>query len=97
VDLSPSHNQILKEDSAYPEALIGRGTAYAFKRELHSAIADFTKVFMQNIGMLHIDMFPQFISRLRVVYLRLYNIIQLLVRHGRGEVRLGQPWGSLLR
>ena len=57
VDLSPSHNQILKEDSAYPEALIGRGTAYAFKRELHSAIADFTKVFTQNIGMVHIDMF----------------------------------------
>lgn len=41
-------DQILKEDSAYPEALIGRGTAYAFKRELHSAIADFTKAIQYN-------------------------------------------------
>ncbi|MCI07404.1 tetratricopeptide repeat protein 13-like, partial [Trifolium medium] len=40
--------QILKEDSAYPEALIGRGTAYAFKRELHSAIDDFTKAIQFN-------------------------------------------------
>ena len=37
--------QILQEDPTYPEALIGRGTAYAFKRELDAAIADFTKVF----------------------------------------------------
>lgn len=36
--------QILKKDPAYPEALIGRGTAYAFQRELDAAIADFTKV-----------------------------------------------------
>ena len=36
--------QILKEDPTYPEALVGRGTAYAFQRELSSAIADFTKV-----------------------------------------------------
>ncbi|XP_045812223.1 suppressor of RPS4-RLD 1 [Trifolium pratense] len=41
-------DQILKEDSAYPEALIGRGTAYAFKRELHSAIDDFTKAIQFN-------------------------------------------------
>ncbi|KAJ1414511.1 Tetratricopeptide-like helical domain superfamily [Sesbania bispinosa] len=41
-------DQILKEDPAYPEALIGRGTAYAFKRELHSAIADFTKAIQFN-------------------------------------------------
>jgi len=45
VVLSPSFTQILKEDPAYPEALIGRGTAYAFKRELDAAIADFSKVF----------------------------------------------------
>ncbi|XWS41813.1 hypothetical protein CRYUN_Cryun17cG0115200 [Craigia yunnanensis] len=36
-------DQILKEDPTYPEALIGRGTAYAFQRELEAAIADFTK------------------------------------------------------
>ncbi|MED6192213.1 Suppressor of RPS4-RLD 1 [Stylosanthes scabra] len=41
-------DQILKEDPAYPEALIGRGTAYAFKRELDSAIADFTKAIQFN-------------------------------------------------
>ncbi|RYQ80817.1 hypothetical protein Ahy_Scaffold1g106965 isoform H [Arachis hypogaea] len=40
--------QILNEDPAYPEALIGRGTAYAFKRELDSAIADFTKAIQFN-------------------------------------------------
>ena len=38
------HLQILQEDPTYPEALIGRGTAYAFRRELDAAIADFTKV-----------------------------------------------------
>lgn len=38
--------QILQEEPTYPEALIGRGTAYAFQRELDSAIADFTKVFL---------------------------------------------------
>ena len=43
--VSLSFTQILKEDPAYPEALIGRGTAYAFKRELDAAIADFSKVF----------------------------------------------------
>lgn len=37
--------QILNEDPTYPEALIGRGTAYAFQRELDAAIADFTRVF----------------------------------------------------
>ena len=36
--------QLLKEDPNYPEALIGRGTAYAFQRELDAAIVDFTKV-----------------------------------------------------
>ncbi|KAA3473828.1 suppressor of RPS4-RLD 1 [Gossypium australe] len=36
-------DQILKEDPTYPEALIGRGTAYAFQRELEAAIGDFTK------------------------------------------------------
>lgn len=41
-------DQILKDDPTYPEALIGRGTAYAFKRELHSAIADFTKAIQSN-------------------------------------------------
>jgi hypothetical protein len=40
-----SISQILKEDSTYPEALIGRGTANAFLRELEAAIGDFTKVF----------------------------------------------------
>ncbi|KAI3739731.1 hypothetical protein L2E82_30142 [Cichorium intybus] len=38
-------HQSLREDLAYPEALIGRGTTYAFKRELDSAVADFTKSF----------------------------------------------------
>lgn len=37
--------QILREDPTYPEALIGRGTAYAFQRELDAAISDFTKVY----------------------------------------------------
>ncbi|XP_061340851.1 suppressor of RPS4-RLD 1 isoform X2 [Gastrolobium bilobum] len=41
-------DQILKEDPAYPEALIGRGTSYAFKRELDAAIADFTKAIQFN-------------------------------------------------
>uniref|UniRef100_A0A0E0Q3C1 Suppressor of RPS4-RLD 1 n=1 Tax=Oryza rufipogon TaxID=4529 RepID=A0A0E0Q3C1_ORYRU len=36
-------DQILRETPTYPEALIGRGTAYAFQRELDSAISDFTK------------------------------------------------------
>ncbi|URE00097.1 Tetratricopeptide repeat protein [Musa troglodytarum] len=35
-------DQILRETPEYPEALIGRGTAYAFQRELDAAIADFT-------------------------------------------------------
>ncbi|KAL2906426.1 Suppressor of RPS4-RLD 1, partial [Bienertia sinuspersici] len=39
---------ILKEDPNYPEALIGRGTAYAFQRELDAAIADFTKAIDTN-------------------------------------------------
>lgn len=37
--------QILRENPTYPEALIGRGTAYAFQRELENAIADFSKVY----------------------------------------------------
>ena len=37
---------MLKEKPTYPEALIGRGTAYAFQRELENAIDDFTKVFV---------------------------------------------------
>lgn len=41
-------DQILQEDPTYPEALIGRGTAYAFKRELHAAISDFTKAIESN-------------------------------------------------
>ncbi|GAB2282676.1 Suppressor of RPS4-RLD 1 [Dionaea muscipula] len=41
-------DQILKEDPDYPEALIGRGTAYAFQRELDAAIADFTKAIESN-------------------------------------------------
>ncbi|KAF7828654.1 suppressor of RPS4-RLD 1-like isoform X1 [Senna tora] len=41
-------DQILKEDPAYPEALIGRGTAHAFQRELDAAIADFTKAIQYN-------------------------------------------------
>ncbi|KAJ6740417.1 SUPPRESSOR OF RPS4-RLD 1 [Salix purpurea] len=41
-------NQILKEDPTYPEALIGRGTAHAFKRELRSAIDDFSKAIESN-------------------------------------------------
>ncbi|XP_009336068.2 suppressor of RPS4-RLD 1 isoform X1 [Pyrus x bretschneideri] len=41
-------DKILKEDPNYPEALIGRGTAYAFQRELDAAIADFTKAMESN-------------------------------------------------
>ncbi|XP_014509321.1 suppressor of RPS4-RLD 1 [Vigna radiata var. radiata] len=41
-------DQILKKDPAYPEALIGRGTAYAFQRELDAAIVDFTKAIQFN-------------------------------------------------
>ncbi|ONK64775.1 uncharacterized protein A4U43_C07F29780 [Asparagus officinalis] len=41
-------NQILRENSTYPEALIGRGTAYAFQRELENAIVDFTKAIEAN-------------------------------------------------
>ncbi|XAR57739.1 hypothetical protein NMG60_11025991 [Bertholletia excelsa] len=41
-------DQILNEDPTYPEALIGRGTACAFQRELDAAIADFTKAIQSN-------------------------------------------------
>lgn len=41
-------DQLLKEDPNYPEALIGRGTAYAFQRELEPAIVDFTKAIQSN-------------------------------------------------
>ncbi|XP_052195402.1 suppressor of RPS4-RLD 1 isoform X2 [Diospyros lotus] len=41
-------DQILNEDPTYPEALIGRGTAYAFQRELDAAIADFTGAIQLN-------------------------------------------------
>ncbi|POO00767.1 N-terminal acetyltransferase A, auxiliary subunit [Trema orientale] len=41
-------DQLLKEDPNYPEALIGRGTALAFQRELEAAIADFTKAIQIN-------------------------------------------------
>ncbi|CAH2076227.1 unnamed protein product [Thlaspi arvense] len=41
-------DKVLKEEPNYPEALIGRGTAYAFKRELENAIADFTKAIQSN-------------------------------------------------
>lgn len=41
-------DQILREDPNYPEALIGRGTAYAFQRELDAAIADFSKAIEVN-------------------------------------------------
>lgn len=33
----------MRDNPTSPEALIGRGTAYAFQRELESAIADFSK------------------------------------------------------
>ena len=36
---------MLKEEPTYPEALIGRETAYAFQRDLENAIDDFTMVF----------------------------------------------------
>ncbi|KAF8377615.1 hypothetical protein HHK36_030997 [Tetracentron sinense] len=41
-------DKILRENPTYPEALIGRGTAYAFQRELDAAIADFTKAIESN-------------------------------------------------
>lgn len=104
VALSPSYMQILEEDPAYPEALIGRGTAYAFQRELDAAMADFTKVLertLSNRCIMYIEIsyiiFLLYVSSLHVVYLRLYNIIHWLVRHGKGEVRPGRPWESLLR
>ncbi|KAL5993850.1 hypothetical protein ACLOJK_038207 [Asimina triloba] len=41
-------DQILRENPTSPEALIGRGTAYAFQRELDAAITDFTKAIESN-------------------------------------------------
>ncbi|CAN8328331.1 unnamed protein product [Cochlearia groenlandica] len=41
-------DKVLKEEPTYPEALVGRGTAYAFQRELENAIADFTKAIQSN-------------------------------------------------
>ncbi|KAI3871831.1 hypothetical protein MKX03_027738 [Papaver bracteatum] len=41
-------DQILKENPNYPEALVGRGTAYAFQRELDAAIVDFTRALKVN-------------------------------------------------
>ncbi|KAK1269258.1 hypothetical protein QJS04_geneDACA006309 [Acorus gramineus] len=41
-------DQILRENPDSPEALIGRGTAYAFQRELNAAISDFTKAIQSN-------------------------------------------------
>ncbi|GFP99525.1 suppressor of rps4-rld 1 [Phtheirospermum japonicum] len=41
-------DKILQEEPDYAEALIGRGTAYAFQRELHAAIADFSKAIQSN-------------------------------------------------
>lgn len=41
-------DKVLIEEPTYPEALIGRGTAYAFQRELENAIADFTKAIQSN-------------------------------------------------
>ncbi|KAL6530100.1 hypothetical protein OROMI_028745 [Orobanche minor] len=46
--LYPFLTRILQEEPDYAEALIGRGTAYAFQRELHAAIADFSKVIHAN-------------------------------------------------
>lgn len=43
-----SESKILRESLTYPEAPIGRGTTYAFQRELDSAISDFTKVEILN-------------------------------------------------
>ncbi|GFP92149.1 suppressor of rps4-rld 1 [Phtheirospermum japonicum] len=39
-------DKILQEEPDYAEALIGRGTAYAFQRELHAA--DFSKAIQSN-------------------------------------------------
>jgi hypothetical protein len=36
--------QILKENSTSSGALLGRGTAYAFMRNLKKAVSDFSKV-----------------------------------------------------
>ncbi|KAG2239372.1 hypothetical protein Bca52824_091803 [Brassica carinata] len=38
----------MEKNRLYPEALIGRGTAYAFQRELENAIIDFTKAIESN-------------------------------------------------
>ncbi|KAG5407830.1 hypothetical protein IGI04_013949 [Brassica rapa subsp. trilocularis] len=43
-------DKVLKEEPTYPEALIGRGTAYASQRELENAIADFTKLVRPGRG-----------------------------------------------
>ncbi|XP_078430313.1 tetratricopeptide repeat (TPR)-like superfamily protein isoform X4 [Wolffia australiana] len=40
--------QILKEDPMSPEALIGRGTGFAFQRKIDLAIIDFTKAIEVN-------------------------------------------------
>ncbi|KAH0936249.1 hypothetical protein HID58_013366 [Brassica napus] len=50
--LSRGIAQVLKEEPTYPEALIGRGTAYASQRELENAIADFTKHRMAGLAAL---------------------------------------------
>ncbi|PKA57439.1 TPR repeat-containing thioredoxin TDX [Apostasia shenzhenica] len=40
--------QVLSKNPTYTGALIGRGTAYAFKRELEAAISDFTMAIKSN-------------------------------------------------
>ncbi|KAF3600868.1 hypothetical protein F2Q69_00032722 [Brassica cretica] len=48
IKASVADQRVLKEEPTYPEALIGRGTAYAFQRDLENAIDDFTMAIQSN-------------------------------------------------
>lgn len=47
--------QILKENSTSSGALLGRGTAYAFMRNLKKAISDFSKVTCPTVVKVELD------------------------------------------
>lgn len=82
--------QILRETPTYPEALIGRGTAFAFQRELDAAIADFSKV--DNLANLLVNE-TEFSSELVLLcFNRLYKLIHQLGRLGSAGVRHVLPW-----
>lgn len=84
---------MLKEEPTYPEALIGRGTAYAFQRELENAIDDFTKVF---VYLTRVVTHSGLSSQILLLFVRLFNRTQRQVRPGSGEDRLVLLLGNLL-